>query len=174
MATYDYEYGTSPRKLEPEIKAPKKTQKKVANSKKPNKAKTTKSKKDQAKLKETRLARTNFAIVMLVFLGSILILMYRNVKITESYSKVQSLSKEVSSLQKENGQIAVQIQNNLNLSNIEQTAISTLGMQKLSSRQTIYVNLDTKNYTEITRKSIIEESKPNLFQIIINKIVDFF
>ena len=100
--------------------------------------------------------------------------MYRSVKIREYYAGVQTLNKEISSLEKENGQISVQIQNNFNLNNIEEIAATTLGMQKLSSSQTVYVNLDTKDYTEISPKSIIKEEKTSLFKKIIDKIVDFF
>ena len=77
-------------------------------------------------------------------------------------------------LEKENSQIAVNIQNNLNLNNIENIATSTLGMQKLSSKQTVYINLDTKDYTEISQKSITKESKDNLVKKIISKVQDFF
>ena len=178
MASYGYQCGTSARELEPEVRAPKRTpkSKKVANTKKSKKAKEIKSKKyqDKVKAQEARVARTNFAILMVIILGSILLLMYRNVKIRESFAGVQSLSKEVTSLGKENGQIAVNIQNNLNLNNIESIAASSLGMQKLSSKQTVYINLDTKDYTEISQKSIVKESKPNLVQRAINWLVDFF
>ena len=180
MPSYGYQYGTSPRKLEPEVRTPKKSPKKIVTAKKTKKSvkktKEIKSKKYQDKVKsqELKLARTNFAILMVIALGCILLLMYRNVKIRESFAGVQSLSKTISSLEKENSQIAVSIQNNLNLNNIESIATSTLGMQKLSSKQTIYIELDTKDYTELSQKSIIKESKPNLFQSAINWVVDFF
>ena len=181
MASYGYQYGTSPRKFEPEVRTPKKSSNKVTskekstkNVKKSKSVGKTKKQQDKVKAKEVRTAKTNFAILMLVVLGSILLLMYRNVKIRESYARVQSLSKSISSLQKENSQISIQIQNNLNLNNIEEIAVSTLGMQKLSGGQTVYVNLDTKDYTEISQKSIIKEEKVSLFEKIINKIVDFF
>ena len=111
---------------------------------------------------------------MVVILGCILLLMYRNVKIRESFAGVQDLSKKVSSLEKENSQISVQIQNNLNLNNIEEIATTSLGMQKLSSKQTVYINLDTKGYTEVSSKSITKKEKKSLFQKVIDKIVDFF
>ena len=175
MVSYDYQYETSPRKLEPEVRFPRKEKKKVTNSKSKNKtkAKTTTSKK-QKKVKEVKMAKTNFAVLMIVFLGCVLLLMYRSVKIRESYAGVQDLSKEVSSLEKENSQLTVQIQNNLNLNNIEGMAASSLGMQKLSSKQTVYINLDTKGYTEISQKSLTKEKKISFFQKIIDKIIDFF
>ena len=173
MASYGYQYGTSPRKLEPEVTSPKKSPKKVSSTKAQNKAKS-KNYQDKIKKQEIKVAKKNFAIVMVVGLGCILLLMYRNVKIRESFAGVQSLSKSVSSLEKENSQILVNIQNNLNLNNIENVAASTLGMQKLSSKQTVYINLDAKNYTEISQKSITKPNKTSLVKKIIDKIVDFF
>ena len=188
MAPYDYQYGTSAEWLEPEVRTPRRSPKKVvakrttdtnktkAKKKVKNKAKEIKSNKyqDKVKAQEAKVARINFTIIMVIALGSILLLMYRNVKIRESFAGVQSLSKEVTSLEKENSQIAVSIQNSLNLNNIESTAASTLGMQKLSSKQTVYINLDAKDYTEVSQKSIIKESKPSLIQRVTNWIVDFF
>ena len=60
------------------------------------------------------------------------------------------------------------------MNNIEDIAESTLGMQKLSSKQTVYINLDTKNYTEISQKSITKENKTSVIKKVINKIIDFF
>lgn len=170
MASYGYQYGTSARKLEPEEKSPKKSHKKQSKNTK------IKSKKYQDRVREmeAKTARTNFAILMVIALGCILLLMYRNVKIRESFAGVQALSKSVSSIEKENSQISVNIQNNLNINNIESIATSSLGMQKLSSKQTVYINLDTKDYVEVSQKSITKESKPNFFQRVINRIVDFF
>lgn len=176
MASYDYQYGTSARKLVPEEKTPKKSPKKAVNKKNSKKTEEIKSKQyqDKLKAKEAKVARTNFTILMVIALGCILLLMYRNVKIRESFAGVQALSKSVSSLEKENSQIAVSIQNNLNLNNIESIATSTLGMQKLSSKQTVYINLNAKDYTEVSQKSITKEKKTSLYKKIIDKIVDFF
>lgn len=145
-------------------------------ARKQNKTKAIKSKmyQDKVKIQEAKTARTNFAILMVIALGCILLLMYRNVKIRESFAGVQALSKQVTIIEKENGQIAVNIQNNLNLNNIESIATSSLGMQKLSSKQTVYINLDTKDYTEISQRSIIKEHKPSFFEKVINRVVDFF
>jgi len=176
MASYEYQYGTSARKLVSEVRTPKKSRQKDSKPKKEKQPREIKSKlyQDKIKVQEAKSARTNFAILMVIALGCILLLMYRNVKIRESFAGVQSLSKSVSSLEKENSQIAVQIQNSLNLNNIEGIATSTLGMQKLSSKQTVYINLDTKDYTEISQKSIIKENKTSLVQKVIDYVVDFF
>ena len=179
MASYGYQYGTSPKKVEPEVKTSKKSPKKYINNENKKNAKKTKNvetkkQKDKIKAKELQIARTNFVILMVVILGCILLLMYRSIKIRESFAGVQEMNKQVSLLEKENSQISVQIQNNLNLNNIEEIATTSLGMQKLSSKQTVYINLDTKGYTEVSQKSITKEDKKSLFKKVVDKIVDFF
>lgn len=160
-----YQYGTSPRKLKPEENMPpKKSPNKPKTKTKPkkiNKQKKAqiKSKKiqDKIKEKEARTARINFEVLMVIAIGCILCIMYRSVKINEAFNEVQTLSKMVTSIEKENSQISVNIQNSLNLSNIESIASSTLGMQKLSSKQIVYINLDTKDYTEVNNNKKEED-----------------
>lgn len=176
---YAYQYETSPRKLKPEYDAPKKKKKTTTKAKNVNnKTKKTNAKikkeSERKKAKEVVVARVNFTVLIAIALGCILLTMYRSVKINESFTEVQALSRTVSSLEKENSQIAVNIQNNLNLSNIESTASSVLGMQKLSSKQTYYINLDTKDYVEVTTKKAVKEEKPGFFKSLINKIINFF
>lgn len=174
MASYGYQYGTSARELEPEVRTPKKSHKKTKKVTKSNKTIKSQKYQDKVKAKEAKAARTNFSILMVISLGCILLLMYRNVKIRESFAGVQALTKEVSSLEKENSQIAVNIQNNLNLNDIEKSATTALGMQKLSSKQTFYINLDTKDYTEVSKKSIIKENKPSIWSKICDTVRDIF
>lgn len=174
MGNYAYQYETSPRKLKPEYDIPKK-------KKTPKKAnKTTKPKikskmlKDKIKAKEIKNAQVNFAIIMVIVLGCVLFIMYRNVKINEAFMEVQALNKVVSNIEKENSQISVNIQNSLNLNNIESIATSTLGMQKLSNKQTVYITLDTKDYVEVSTKQIEKEEDEGFFKSIINKICEIF
>jgi outer membrane murein-binding lipoprotein Lpp len=177
-----YQYGTSARKLKPEYDAPpKKSPKKSktkAKTKKNSKTKKVEVKskkiKDNLKAKELKTARINFVIVMVIAIGCILFTMYRSVKINETFTKVQALSKKVSEIEKENSQISVQIQNSLNLNNIESIASSTLGMQKLSSKQTIYVSLDTKDYTEVNNNKSQSTKNENIFQKLLKSFFDLF
>jgi cell division protein FtsL len=171
-----YQYGTSARKLKPEINTPpKKSPKKSNKSNKVKKAKIKSQKiKDKIKAKETKTARINFTILTVITIGCILLTMYRSVKINEAFTNVQNLSKEVSALEKENSQISVNIQNSLNLNNIESIASSTLGMQKLSSKQTIYITLDTKDYTEINTNKTQSSKDEGFFKKLWNSFIDLF
>lgn len=164
-----YQYETSPRKLS-EYDIPKK---KVSKAKKPKKK--IQISKEKMIEQETKMAKFNFTIILILALGCLLLMTYRNVKIDESFSEVQGLEKEIASLEKENSQILVNIQNSLNLSNIESTAASTLGMQKLTNKQTVYVSLDTKDYVEVSSQSTLDtEDDKNFFQKLWDKFLDLF
>lgn len=163
-----YQYETSPRKLS-EYDIPKKKVKKA--SKPRNKTKISKEKMLE---QETKMAKFNFTIILILALGCLLIMTLRNVKIDESFSELQGLEKEIASLEKENSQILVNIQNSLNLSNIETAAASTLGMQKLTNKQTVYVSLDTKDYVEVNNQSTSNEEEQNFLQKLWDKFLDLF
>ena len=116
MASMNYQYTTSPRKLEPDYnkrkkRKPKKQKLKVVQEIKRQDIKVSKEKRIQ-----------QFKIVMLIAIAFIIVLVisYRNSQINESFSEVQNLKKELSSLQKENEQTKVNIENSLNLNYIEQ------------------------------------------------------
>ena len=83
---------------------------------------------------------------------------------------MQDKKKELATLQKENEQLEINIENSLNLSNIEKEAKEKLGMDKLTNKQTVYISLPKKDYVEsATEKVIIEEDK-NWFEKIIDWI----
>ena len=167
-----YLYETSPRKLT-EYDIPKKATKKSAKKAKKPKAKTKLSKEKKIEI-ENKMAKFNFTVILIIALGCLLLIMYRNVKINESFTEIQTLQKQISSLEKENSQISVNIQNSLNLSSIEEAATSTLGMQKLTNKQTVYVSLDTKDYVEISPSSVTDTEEENFFQKLLDKFLDLF
>lgn len=176
---YAYQYETSPRKIKPEYDTPpkKKVPARNSNTKKNVNKKSAQTKQrntlNKAKAREAKIARVNFSIVAIVVLVCILFMMYRNVKINESFNQIQVLTKTVSNIEKENSQLAVNIQNSLNLSNIESIAASTLGMQKLSNKQTVYVTLDAKDYVEVSSPKIQKKEK-GFFEKIIDNISNWF
>lgn len=164
---YGYQYETSPRKIEHEYSIPKKTKNKVQKPK----IKSQKLKEKQ-KAKEIKTAQINFAIVIGIAIICILFIMYRTVRINESFSEIQTMTKQISEIEKVNSQISVSVQNSLNLSTIESMAASTLGMQKLSNKQTVYITLDKRDYVEPNVN--IEVKEENFIQKIINKISNIF
>jgi cell division protein FtsL len=171
-----YQYETSPRKIKPEYrttsqKTKKTTTKKANNSNsKAKKAADEKKKKLQHYKSIRRQIIVNAMFIFAVLIG----MMYQNVKINETFAKIQSLKSQATEIQKENDQLEISIQNELNLNNIEESAKTLLGMQKLTSSQTRYVNLSKKDYVEASTEKIIIEENENLIQKIINAVTDLF
>ena len=177
MAARDYQYETSPRKLQPEYepRKPKKNSKTKTQVKKKNTNKTTKktnnkkqTKKEKAK--EARKAKVLLALNCILILTALFAIIFRNSLINQSFAQIQMLKSEISEIQKENDQLEISIQNNLNLGNIEQEAREKLGMQKLTSKQTIYLNLPKKDYVEPSTEEIVIEENNG----ILNSIINFF
>ena len=69
-------------------------------------------------------------------------------------------------MQKENEQLEINIENSLNIKNIEKEAKEKLGMEKLTNKQTVYVTLPKKDYVEsATEKVVLKEEKTWLQKI---------
>ncbi len=166
-----YQYETSPRKLEPDY-APRKnpykgkpsTAKKTSNKKKTNSKKFLNTKKSQNKLMKYLIL--GFLIIFAIC--------YRNAQIDQRFTEVQDLKDELSEINKENIQLEVAIENSLNLSNIEQQAKDLLGMQKLTNKQTVYVDLPKSDYIESAAEEVIIEEEQSFIGKIFSEIGKLF
>lgn len=154
-----YQYDTSPRKIK-------------TNSKKKNKSKPylLKNKKSVRKTND----RPNLLFTMAIVFIMLFLIIYRNSMVNQSFSQLQNLKKQATSIQKENDQLEVNIQNSINLNNIETSAKEILGMQKLTSAQTVYLSLEKKDYIEATAEAVIIEEETNIIEKIKNKIINLF
>jgi len=155
MANYQYE--TSPRKLEPEHLPRKKTQQR----KRTNINKKTKTKKQ---------LKSHIKVVMniLAIFSVLFVISYRNSLINESFNRKEKLQSQLRVTQKENEQLQVSIENSQNLANVERIAKDRLGMQKLDNTQKVYVNLPKKDYVEPAVEEVIIETEQTWFDKIIN------
>ena len=162
MARAEYQYSTSPRKLEPEYRPQKRKQKlRVVEDLPRQEVKVS---------KEQKRKRIQLTITVIAIFGLLLIISYRNSQINEKFNEMQSLKKELSSLQKENEQLKVNIANGLNLTNIEKLAKEKLGMQKLTNKQIVYVSLPKKDYVESASEKVVIKDQTNWFEKLVNKI----
>ena len=165
-----YQYETSPRKLEPEYSpVTKKYPKKSVTPRNRNKTKNISKasiirRKDQFKL---------IATVLIVF-SAVLTMSYRNSQIDESFSKTEELKEKYMAIEKENDQMKVDIENSLNYNNVEQQAKELLGMQKLSNKQTVYVNLPKKDYIQPATETVVIEKNDGFINTVINKFKSIF
>ena len=170
MALNNYQYGTSPRKIEPEYRPKRKTKKK--NKKITTKDKLIKENKQEQNRQKLKLEKKkhgkNIALITVVFLV-LLMVSYRNSLINERFSEIQDKKNKLSSIEKANGQLEVSIESSLNLGNIGNEAKESLGMGKLSNDQKVYVTLDKKDYVESSVDKS-ENEDASWFQKMIDKI----
>ncbi len=157
-----YQYSTSPRKLEPEYIPQKRKQKiRVVEDLPRQKVKVS-----QAQKKRKR----QLTLIVIAIFALLLTISYRNSQINEKFSEMQGLKKELSSLQKENEQLKVSIENSMNYANIEKIAKEKLGMQKLTNKQIMYVALPKKDYVESASEKVVIEEEKNWFENLVDKI----
>lgn len=169
MGQNSYQYGTSPRKIEPdynvtEKKVPKKRQLKVVENVPRQQVKVSK---EQRKV-QLRMTVTVAGIFLLL-----LTISCRNSQIDRQFNKIQEQKKQLAVLQKENEQLKVSIENSLNLNNIEKVAREELGMQKLTSKQTVYVTLPKKDYVESASEKVVIEEEKSWWEELADKILNF-
>lgn len=164
MASGRYQYGTSPRKVDPNY-----DEKYRKNNKKKNlkivedlPRQQIKISKDQKK-KQMRITVTVVGLILLL-----LTISCRNSQIDKEFDNIQEQKKQLASLQKENEQLKVNIQNSMNLNNVEKVAKEELGMEKLTNKQTVYIALPKKDYIESASEKVVIENQKNLFEQILN------
>ena len=157
---YGYQYDTNPRKLDTTYSKPKK--KSVSAKKTQPKVNANKQKKNDAKMQKLNILRIKFSIALktILIIAAFFFILFREAQMNVLFSQIQKLKASVTTIQKENDQIEISIQNSINANNIEQAAKEQLGMQKLSPKQTVYISLPKEDYVEYrTEEVIIEEEK---------------
>lgn len=154
-----YEYGTSPRKLKPEYEP-------INNPNQYKSKKTSTVKKVNRKTKTKLKIKPRAKLVLYIAIGFLALfsISYRNSLIAESFNDKEKLKQDVSSIQKENEQLKVNIESSLNLNNVEQMAKELLGMQKLDNKQKVYINLPKKDYIEPATEEVVIEENLNIWQ----------
>ena len=169
MGYEKYQYGTSPRKIEPDYdRRTKKTQQrsrlKIVKDKPRQQVKISK----EQKMKQLKMTVTVVGLFLLL-----LTISCRNSQIDKQFNQIQDQKKQLAALQKENEQLKVSIENSVNTSNIEKVAKEELGMQKLSSKQTVYVTLPKKDYVESASEKVVINEEKNWLEKIFDKIFNF-
>ncbi len=159
-ARSNYQYETSQKKLQPEYKP----NRKQVEQTKAKKVTTSKNVKNKVRKKAKLNTKGQITLYVIVGFFALFAVCYRNSQITESFNEKENLKKELSSIQKENEQLKVNIENSLNLKNIEQMAKEKLGMQKLENSQKVYVNLPKKDYIESASEEVVVQEELNIWQ----------
>ena len=168
---YGYQYDTSPRKLKPAY------EKKLVKKKKPAKKQKTEVKPKVDHKKQTKIdikPKVYLAIKAFLMFAILFLIILKNSQMNEAFATIQNLKADITTLQKENDQLEVSIQNSINLNNIEQAAKEKLGMQKRTNKQTIYINLSKKDYVEPKSEKIIWEEETSFWTNLWEKMKNIF
>ena len=159
-----YQYETSPRKLEPDY----------IPIKNPNiKKKSSTVSKKQQQIKHKAQLKTHIKAILYVFIifAALFVISYRNSLINESFNENENLKTKLAAIQKDNEQLRVNLENNLNLTSIEKLAEKKLGMQKLDNSQKVYVTLDKKDYVEQASEEVIIDENESWIDKILNMLL---
>lgn len=158
----DY-YETSPRKeeefeefLEEQIERNNRAiEKKVKQKEKLKREKI----KEQAQIK--RESKKNIKVIagLCIFFAVFSIIGYRVFLINNSLKEKEKLKAQLAEIKKQNEQLQVTIEQQMNLNTIEQEAKEKLGMRKLDNNQKVYVNLNKEDYTQSSVKKEIGNEK---------------
>jgi cell division protein FtsL len=151
-----YIYGTAAEKLEYDVYE----ENKVLKAKKVQKTQ------NKVKLKMV----FNILIVFILFFG----VMYRYALITELNYKINKTNISYNEIKNENARTKVEVEKQMDLQKIKETAEKKLGMQKPDKFQVVYVNVPKSDYT-VVADNVKEDSgvKNNLFLGILNKVEEF-
>lgn len=166
-----YEYETSPRKLAPDYMPTKKPKKVQAKKTEASKKETVKTSIKPSASRKQKAKMISYIVIGFLILFAV---SFRNSQIDENFAEIQDLKRELSELEKQNGQLEISIANKVNLTSIEEQAKELLGMQKLNDRQLKYVSLPKTDYIETAAESVVVEEKEPLYKSIINGIMNIF
>ena len=168
MAQEKYQYGTTPRKFEPDYNR----RTKEIVTKKPLQVVKDMPKQQVKVSGEQKKRQMKITVTVIGVFLLLLTISCRNSQIDKKFNQIQEQKKILADLQKENEQLRVSIENSQNLSNIEKVAKEELGMQKLSSKQTVYVTLPKRDGIESASEKIIIEEEKNYVESATEKVIE--
>lgn len=170
MPRTSYEYGTSPRKYEPEYTNRKnvaKTTKNNKNTQQKAKNKKVDIKNEKEKKAKERLIKAGQMVLVFIVFIMLFTLSYREIAIMEMFNQKKTLENKLATVQKENGQVEksiTEVESSLDWNSIQQKATDELGMQKKAGTP---VNLDKSDNVETSKKFIQSETTSLIDRIII-------
>lgn len=132
---YDLEFNENSARLQKKVEEHKKQAKIVA----------------KAQRVKTHKAIAICSIVLALCAG---FMISRNVAVYEGKNEVEALQKELNQLKEYSSQKAFELDSNLDLEEIERTAITKLGMVRPEKYQTVYINIKQDDVTEVTANEV--------------------
>lgn len=175
MARTSYQYGTSPRKYEPEYTRTKPTTRTTVKTttQKVSKKEIEKKKleKEKAKKIEEHKNKAKQVLVVIAIFAMLLTLSYREIAIMEMFNEKKELENQLALIEKENGQIEKnikEVESTLDWNKIKQIATEQLGMQ---AKAGIPIDLEKTDFVE-TKDKFIQEEKTSILEKIVSFIIN--
>ena len=172
-----YQFETSPRKLQPEYE-PEQEQKQVKKQPTQNKQRKEKEQKNtdkkQKASREDIKRKATFVAYILFGFSILFTISYRNSIINEKFTQKENNKAQLAEIQKINEQLEVSVENELNLTSVEEIAKDKLGMSKLNNNQKVYVNLTKKEYVESKVEGINVQDNKNVYEKVVNLVTNIF
>lgn len=98
--------------------------------------------------------RVIFAGYVLLVLFAAIFMIGKNVAEYETELKIKSLEAELAELESYTSQKVYELEENIDLTAVEEQAISRLGMQRPTKKQTVYVNIKQDDVCELTAREV--------------------
>ncbi|MGN0697589.1 MAG: hypothetical protein ACI4JV_02420 [Ruminiclostridium sp.] len=117
----------------------------------------TPEKKPELKVATSSVAKTGkpvvVAVIGAVFLAVFIMFLYSKATLSEVNLKISNETQALSDAQSINTALSNQLSGSVSLENVEQYAVSELGMQKVSASQERYVEMNTGTMTETAKNN---------------------
>lgn len=104
--------------------------------------------------KEINKNRVTIVCYVFMILLSAVFMIGKNVTEYESSLKIKSLQKELAELESYTSQKLFEMEENIDLTSVEEAAVSRLGMQRPNKNQTVYVNIKQEDVCELTSNEV--------------------
>lgn len=173
MPRTSYQYGTSPRKYEPEYTT-KKTKNQPTKAKQKNeKVEEMKRKLEKQKIKKAEERKKNIKQVVLVVSVFVMLftVSYREISIMEMFNHKKDLESKLAVVEKENGQVEKnikEVESTLDWNKIKQVATEQLGMQAQTGKP---IDLEKTDFVE-TESKYIKEDKTSIMEKIVGFVIE--
>lgn len=104
--------------------------------------------------KETNKNRVLIVCYVFMVILSAVFMIGKNVTEYESSLKIKSLQKELAELESYTSQKLFELEENIDLTSVEEAAVNRLGMQRPTKNQTVYVNIKQDDVCELTANEV--------------------
>lgn len=111
-------------------------------------------KQDEKKRHEMKMKHIKVMVCMVLFTAVAYFMVCKYVAVYETGNQIKSLQKELATKQSYTSQKMFELERSIDLTTIEQQATSRLNMHRPDKSQTIYVNVQKQDMTEVTASSV--------------------